>query len=120
MLSVSPVLLVDSSADGLEMYSTALALEGIATSVATSGSAAITRLDEEHPRVMVTGLRLAGTEATDLIAHARRSTPPMFIVGLSSTDSDASRAAYAAGCDLVLPIPCLPETLVGELRRALA
>ena len=122
MLPGCAVLLVDSNADGLEMYSTALALEGIASTVATSECAAMDRLAQDHPRVMVTGLRMAGTDVTNLITRARQSAAAsgMFIVALSSVDEEGSRAAFSAGCDVVLPIPCLPETLVGELRRALA
>ena len=116
------VLLVDSNADGLELYSTALALEGIRAATATSVDEAMHRLEDGLPRALVTGLRLPGTGGTELIRQVRRTGPTsdIFIVALSTDDEVESRSAREAGCDLVLQVPCLPETLVGELRRALA
>ena len=123
MLMSSPsVLLVDSNADGLELYSTALALAGIKAATARSVPEALDRLEDDAPRVLVTGLRLPGTGGTELIRQVRRTAPTsdIFIVALSTDDEVESRFAREAGCDVVLRVPCLPDTLVGELRRALS
>ena len=121
-MSSAPVLLVDSNADGLDLYATALAIEGIASVTAHSAREALDRLDGASPRVLVTGLRLPGTGGTDLIRTIRRRTSPsdLYIVALSTDDDVESRFAREAGCDVVLKVPCLPDTLVGELRRALS
>ena len=116
----APVLLVDSNADGLELYATALALAGIPSATASSVDEAISRLEKTPPRVLVTGLRLPGTAATELIARARqRADRDLFIVALSTDHGGETRRAHDAGCDLVLPVPCLPETLITQLQRAL-
>ena len=118
----APVLLVDSNTDGLDLYSTALEIEGIRSVTARSAEEALDRMEGAVPRVLVTGLRLPGTGGTDLIRSVRLATPrsDLYIVALSTDDEVESRFAREAGCDVVLKVPCLPETLVGELRRALA
>ena len=118
----APVLLVDANSDGLDLYATALAIEGIGAVTAHSAEEALDRIDGGSPRVLVTGLRLPGTGGTDLIRTVRRRTSAadLYIVALSTDDQIESRVARDAGCDVVLKVPCLPETLVGELRRALS
>lgn len=117
----TPVLLVDANPDGLELYATALALEGIRSATARSADEAIGVLHNTPPRVLVTGLRLPGTGGADLIRHVRQNAPGnIYIVALSTDDDVEEHVARAAGCDVVLRVPCLPETLVGQLRRALS
>lgn len=118
----APVLLVDANADGLELYATALAIEGIGAITAHSVEEALDRFEGAAPRVLVTGLRLPRTGGTDLIRALRRRAPAsdLYIVALSTDDESERHDAREAGCDVVLKVPCLPETLVGELRRALS
>lgn len=116
----APVLIVDSNRDGLEMYVTALALEGIHAAGAASACEALDVIERTHPRALVTELRLPGTGGAELIERVRRNQPATFIVGLASSEGIDSREAREAGCDVVLQMPCLPETLVAQLRRALA
>jgi CheY-like chemotaxis protein len=121
LMSTAPVLIVDPNLDGLELYSTALALEGIASLTATSADEALRRFEAAAPKVLVTGLRLPGTGGADLIRRVRRAAPAsqVFIVALSTNADVETRHAQDAGCNLVLPVPCSPERLVGALRRAL-
>jgi DNA-binding response OmpR family regulator len=115
----SSVLIVDSNIDGLEMYMTALEIEGFDTRSATSASEALEVLAHERPRAVVTELRLPGTPGIELIQRVRQEQPGVYIVGLASEGPDEGRGRDA-GCDVVLPVPCLPETLVRELRRGLS
>ena len=119
--SPAPVLLVDSNRDGLELYSTALALAGIGSDTTESAGQALEWVARHPPRVLVTGLRLRDARATELIREVRDTTVPdgIYIVGLSTNTRLESEPAQNAGCDVVLPVPCLPETLVEELRRVL-
>lgn len=119
--SLAPVLLVDSNPDGLELYATALALAGIGSDAVASAGEALNRVAAHPPRVLVTGLRLRGGRAHDMIRRVRRAAPreDIFIVGLSTNERLESQSAHDAGCDVVLSVPCLPETLVDELRRVL-
>lgn len=115
----SPVLLVDSNRDERDMYATALALEGIPTDVVASADEALDVIRHEQTRAIVTELRLPGTGGTTLIQRVRNRQPGMFIIALTTSDGSDAREARDAGCDVVLHVPCLPETLVGEIRRAL-
>ena len=115
-----PVLLVDPNRDEVDMYATALALEGIGSRTAASASEALSLLESAQPRAVVTELRLPGTGGAELIRRVRRTRPSTFIVALTTSDGLDTLSAREAGCDLVLHVPCLPETLVGELRRGLA
>lgn len=116
------VLLVDSNTDGLELYATALALAGIDSATASSAGEALDRVEAARPRAIVTGIRLPGIGGAELIARVRRdiSRCRIFIVALTTNETIDGRKAREAGCDLVLKLPCLPETLVSELRRVLA
>ena len=119
-MSNAPVLLVDANRDGLDLYATALALAGIDTDVACSAAEAISLIKTGPPQVLVTGLRLPGTGGAELIAHARQHAKPgLFIVALTTNAALDGPDAQTAGCDLVLPVPCLPETLVHQLQRVL-
>jgi DNA-binding response OmpR family regulator len=113
------VLLVDSNPDGLEMYLTALSMAGIEAETACSAREALDVFARTRPRAMVTELRLPGTRGVALIEHVRRSQPATFIVGLASEGAD-DKEARDAGCDVVLSVPCLPDTLIAQLRRGLS
>jgi CheY-like chemotaxis protein len=119
--SPAPVLLVDSNRDGLELYSTALAYEGILSDTVDSASEVLYRVAAHPPRVLVAGLRLRDVRATELIKQVRDATArrDLLIVGLTANVQLDSQLAHEAGCDIVLPVPCLPETLVHEVRRVL-
>ena len=67
----APVLLVDSNRDGLDLYSTALALEGITAATAATAREAFDRVVSNRPRVLVTELRLPDT----LVGELRRVLP---------------------------------------------
>ena len=113
------VLIVDSNQDGREMYLTALAMEGFEIRTAASASEALEVFARTRPNALVTELRLAGTRGLELIQRVRQDQPGTFIVGLASEGPDGGQAREA-GCDIVLPMPCLPDTLIQQLRRRLA
>ena len=115
-----PVVIVDSNLDGLEMYMTALAVEGISANAASSAGEALDVVARVHPRALITELRLPGTGSSELIRSVRNASPATYIVGLSTSEGSETREAREAGCDIVLPLPCLPETLLRQLRVALS
>ena len=116
----APVVIVDSNRDGLEMYRTALALEGIEAVAATSAGEALNVIARTRPRAVVTDLWLPGTRSGELIRSVRNVQPDAFIVGLSASGPREAFEARAAGCDVVLRVPCLPETLVSQIRTVLS
>lgn len=113
------VLVVDSDRDGREMYITALALAGIEADGAASATEALAVVDRTHPRAVVTELRLMDAEGSELALRVRRRQPGTYIVGLSTEMSSTASPALDGCCDVVLPVPCLPETLIRQLRPVL-
>jgi CheY-like chemotaxis protein len=74
--------------------------------------------------VIVTGLLLPGPmDGFEFIqrlrADDRTKDTPILVVSAWTRRADRRRAA-AAGCNLFLCKPCLPDVLLTEIRRALA
>ena len=117
------ILLIDDSADTLEMYALGLAFAGYRTLTASDHDSALGQLKREHPDAVVTDLQLVdGRGGWKLIEHIKNdpSTREIPIVVLTG-HIDASIAADAerAGCAAVLTKPCLPEELANVLQRVL-
>lgn len=119
--TLPPVLLVDGNADGLELYETALRLEGIQASTAGTAIEALARMRADRPRVLVIDVRLPDADGALLIRHLREDlgTAGLFIVALSAGGLFDSRRARAAGCDIFLAKPCSPDVLIRALRAGL-
>ena len=74
------------------------------------------------PRVqaVITGLRVTGTiEPLDLIRAIRSQwSTTAIVVVTASAHSDKIQHADRAGADVVLLKPCMPDTLLAEVERA--
>ena len=74
------------------------------------------------PDVIATELTLPGTDGYELCRHMRGSAATSGVRLIAVTASamrDQIERAYQAGCDLVLPKPCLPETLLDAIQGLL-
>jgi CheY-like chemotaxis protein len=116
------ILLVDDYADNRDMYAQYLKHAGFRVAEAEDGYDAIEVANALHPDLVVMDLalpRLDGWEATRrLKANARtREIPVLALTGHALTGFSAS--AREAGCDGFVIKPCLPEDLVGAIRRML-
>jgi two-component system cell cycle response regulator DivK len=92
------VLLVEDSEDNREMYATFLTQSGFRVLQASTASQALREIARERPDLVV----------TDVIT----------LTGLSLTPEEIQRALQA-GSEVVLFKPCLPDTLLSEIRKAL-
>jgi two-component system, cell cycle response regulator DivK len=113
------VLLVQPHNDDRAMYAAFLRHEGFRALCPNRALDAL-RL---APRadVIVTGMLLDDTiNGIDLIARLRADAAtqekPIAVLTACAWNSERERA-IAAGCDVFLPKPCLPEDLVREIRR---
>ena len=97
------------------MYAASLQRHGFCTLLAANASDAYRMAAELPPAVVVTDVRLAGSE--DGLGLTRRlkqdadmrGVPVVVLTGsVFSHDRDA---AARAGCDLFVPKPCLPDAL---------
>jgi CheY-like chemotaxis protein len=115
------VLLVEDHADTRLMYAEYLRPD-YDTSEAGDGITALEAARTSPPDIIVTDLALPRMDGFELIARLRadeqlRSIPVIALSGYSGIDVDAR--VRAAGTAVVIQKPCLPETLVQELRRQL-
>jgi CheY-like chemotaxis protein len=116
-------LLVDRDPDTRKMYAEYLRLSAACdTDEAEDGREALAKAMTRHPDVIVTETRLPGINGFDLCALLRRDTSTsairiIFVTG-DAFETDVRRAERV-GADAVLTKPCLPEVLLGEIRRVL-
>ncbi len=115
------VLLVEDHVDTRLMYAEYLRPD-YETSEAGDGFAALESIQDVRPDVIVTDLALPRMDGFELIARLRaderlRSIPVIALSGYSGAEV-AARVKAAAPSALIQK-PCLPETLVEELRKAL-
>lgn len=115
------VLLVEDHADTRHMYAEYLRPD-YETSEASDGVAALEALREGLPDIIVTDLALPRMDGFELIARLRaderlRAIPVIALSGYSGAELDAR--VKAAGPSVVIQKPCLPETLVQEIRNQL-
>lgn len=117
------VLLVQQARDdGGDMYAEFLRHHGFTSLVARDAAGA---LDTAHRAdVVITGILLSGSvDGFELIERLRADPQtgrtPIIVVTACAWPS-ARRRAEAAGCDVFLTKPCLPETLLHEVQRIFA
>jgi DNA-binding response OmpR family regulator len=115
------VLLVEDSQDDREMYAEYLRLQqfrAVEIDNTADALAAARTVD-----AVVTGIRVPGPfDGIELLRRLRddaETKHKVVIVLTACTFEPDQQRAYAAGCDVFLPKPCLPETLVAEIRRIL-
>jgi CheY-like chemotaxis protein len=116
------VLLVDDAADNRMMYAEylraqhfrAIEIDNAADALALGSTADAVVVDIRLPGSF-DGLELVRRLRSD----GRTQNMPIVVLTACAFETDRIRAREA-GCDAFLSKPCLPDTLVIELRRALA
>jgi CheY-like chemotaxis protein len=122
MLRPSPtVMLVESVQDDRAMYAEYLRASAFAVIEIGDTARALTRAPEAD--VIVTGIRVPGPFDGIQLVHRLRSgratkAQPVIVLTASAMHEEREDAARA-GCDAFLLKPCLPDALVGEIRRLL-
>jgi two-component system cell cycle response regulator DivK len=115
------VLLVDDARDNRELYSLFLTQSGYHVTEASHGNEALERLAHEPvPDILVTDIVLPDMDGFELCR--RMKAQPTFqdvlviaITALPMTDRELVRAREA-GSSVLLQKPCLPETLLLEIK----
>jgi chemotaxis family two-component system response regulator PixH len=104
------------------MYAEYLKLAACEIEEAADGREALAKAISRRPDVIVTETRLPGIDGFALCGLLRRDATtqriPIVVVTADVYASDVHRAEQA-GADVVLVKPCLPEKLLGEMRRVL-
>lgn len=105
---VPRVLVVDDNRLVRELFAAALTEHGAACRLAADGTAALARLAEEIPDVIVLDLALPDGDGADLTPRLRALAPAVRVIGVSAHAGTADRTrALAAGMDefLTKPVP---------------
>jgi two-component system, cell cycle response regulator DivK len=115
------VMLVESVQDDRAMYAEYLRASAFGVIEVGDTAKALTRAAEAD--VIVTGIRVPGPFNGIELVHRLRSDHttkerPVIVLTASAIQTDRDEAGRA-GCDAFLLKPCLPDALVGEIRRLL-
>lgn len=116
------VLVVDDYRDAREMYAQYLVFSGFRVAEAADGAEAIEQALREAPDIILMDLSLPGMdgwEATRRLKADRRTRDIPVVALTGHALPGYSVSAAQAGCDGFITKPCLPETVVAELKRLL-
>jgi len=116
------VLVVDDFEDNRALYVRFLGFSGFQVAEAADGHEALVKARELQPELIVMDLSLPGLdgwEATRRLKADPRTRDTIVIALTGHALTGHEEGARAAGCDAFLTKPCLPETLVDEVRRLL-
>ena len=116
------VLIVDDAQDNREGYAQYLEYCGFRTAEASTGDDALRQAFELRPDAIVLDMRLPGISGQDVTRKLRGegfSATPIIALSACVFERDVAEAREA-GCDAFLAKPCVPETVVAEIKRLLA
>jgi len=115
------ILIVESDDDTRERYTEYLDARGFFVEAFSTADEALR--SAKPADAVVTALALRGSiDGIQFIARTREREArrtPIVVVTCRDFASERQRA-MTAGADLFLPKPCLPDLLIGELRRVIA
>ena len=118
------VLLVEDDRDGRLMYAKWLEQAGFRVEQAHNGLQALERAFDLLPDAIVTDLNIPGIDGYELTRRLKADertmrVPIIAVTGYAPFTQDPSRADRA-GCDAIIPKPCLPDDLETTIRSLLA
>jgi two-component system KDP operon response regulator KdpE len=113
------VLIIDAY-DEREMYAEAFRKHGLTVSTASTAAEGLTRFGQRQADVIVQGFVLPDMPGIELVTRLKVLAQMPIIVLSGFTDPSTLGAIYAAGADSVKLKPCLPDMLLGEVKRLFA
>ncbi|MEX1082258.1 MAG: sigma 54-interacting transcriptional regulator [Halofilum sp. (in: g-proteobacteria)] len=121
MTSARRILLVDDDPDLLRLLDIRLQGAGYAVDTADSGQAALARVEQMPPDVVVTDLRMDGMDGLGLLRELQQRQPglPVLLLTAHGTIPDAVDATRS-GAVAFLTKPVDSDELRSELERALS
>jgi len=115
------ILIVDDDPALLRLLSLRLRGEGHEVQEAASGEAALARLSQELPQLLITDLRMSGMDGLELFqaVHRRHPLLPVLMLTAHGTIPDAVKALQL-GVFGYIPKPFEARELMAEVERGLA
>ena len=97
----------------------ALTQEGIQTSTFESGDSALNKLRNAQPDVIITDVRMPGTDGLGLLAHIQDNYPSLPVIIMTAhSDLDSAVQSYQGGAFEYLPKPFDLDDAVSLVKRA--
>jgi CheY-like chemotaxis protein len=119
----APVLIVDDNVTNLKLARVILCGEGYEIRTANDAEEALGVLETFSPRLILMDIQLPGIDGLELTrrlkSDPRRSHIVIFALSAYAMKGDEEKA-IAAGCDGYITKPIEPDTLLDQVRRALA
>lgn len=113
------VLVVDDEGSQRDILRTILSAEGYAVETAPGGREAVRRCQEKAFDVVLTDLRMPGTDGLSLVERLTRDDPPTLVVLMTAYGSmDSAEQALKRGAFDYLTKPIEREELLLTVRRA--
>jgi DNA-binding response OmpR family regulator len=116
-------LLVDRDDDTRGKYAEYLRASAWTVEQVVDGREALAKAISLRPSIVITETRLPGISGIDLCGLLRQDSltagTPILMITADAYPADLARA-HAAGADVVLIKPCLPDHLAAEIRRVLS
>lgn len=121
MLENTKVWIVDDDQSIRWVLERALSQAAIGNECFASGDDMLRRLDHEHPDVVISDIRMPGTDGLALLARLTASHPRLpVIITTAHSDLDSAVASYQQGAFEYLPKPFDIDEVVAVTERALA
>jgi CheY-like chemotaxis protein len=117
------VLVADDDQDTRELYRACFDTSGYRTAEAGTGSQAIVAAIEIVPDVLLTDYVLPDIDGVTIarrLRHDPRTAAMCILMVTGYASPELDRQATAAGVDRVFLKPCLPQTIMREVSRAIA
>ena len=97
----------------------ALNQEGIVTSAFDNGDTVINKLRTSQPDVVITDIRMPGTDGFSVLSHIQETHPDLPVIIMTAhSDLDSAVASYQGGAFEYLPKPFDVDEAVALVKRA--
>lgn len=115
-----PILLVDNNPDTLKILTVILQGEGYAIDTATDGEAALSRVNQQPPQIILLDLMLPKLNGVGVCQRLKKNKEtrniPVIIMTAKSND-EAKKGAVMAGADSYLLKPFDPAELMKQVKK---
>lgn len=121
MTSHDNIWIIDDDKSIRWVLEKALTQEGLSTTSFETGDAAITRLRNAQPDVIISDIRMPGTDGLGLLAHVQEQHPDLPVIIMTAhSDLDSAVSSYQGGAFEYLPKPFDIDEAVSLVKRAIA
>lgn len=120
MTSHDNIWIIDDDKSIRWVLEKALTQEGLSTISFETGDAAISRLRHSQPDVIISDIRMPGTDGLGLLAHVQEQHPDLPVIIMTAhSDLDSAVSSYQGGAFEYLPKPFDIDEAVSLVKRAI-